>query len=212
MRRAARRSKQATFRRQRVVVEVPEESAETDAPDDAREDEKIEVHVHVHRSSRKTRSGPPVRPILTGVLFDWQWYRDQLLNRPRLEASRRWPLVTRCEVCDTPLRSTARHCPRCAAPRPRRRFLPALVGMIGIGCIAAVFAVCHHVLGDSVPEHQPPLPAGQWSESDVVIVEVPAAPSPFAASAPAGAPASAAAPTPFNYGGSNGVLDDGVGR
>jgi hypothetical protein len=209
MRRAVRRAKQVSFRRQRVVVEVPpEESAATEARDDEDDDEKIEVHVHVHRPSKKARSGPPPRPVLTGVLFDWEWYRDHLLNRPRSPAGRRWSLTTRCEVCDAPLRSTARQCPRCAAPRPRRHFLPALVGMLGLGCIAAVFAVCHHVLGDSVPEHQAPAPAGQYSDTDVVIVGVPVGPSPFAAPASA----SAETPTPFNYGAANSVLDDGTGR
>jgi hypothetical protein len=80
--------------------------------------------------------------------------------------------------------------------------------MLGLGCIAAVFAVCHHVLGDSVPEHQAPAPAGQYSDTDVVIVGVPVGPSPFAAPASA----SAETPTPFNYGAANSVLDDGTGR
>jgi len=195
VRRAARRAKQVSFRRQRVVVEVPpEESAANDASDDERDEEKIEVHVHVHRGPKKARTPVPVRPVLTGVLFDWNWYRDQLCKRPRPTAIRRWSRVARCEACETPIPAGADYCPRCAAPRARRRLLPTFLALIGIGCIAVVFGLCAHVLGDSVPEHRAPAPSGQWTDPDVMIVEVPVTPSPFAT------PSSGGSATGFNYG------------
>src|SRR6187551_4106017 len=88
LRRVARRAKQVSqFRRERVVVEVPAEAATVDETDGAADDvEKIEVHVHLHRGTdlgaagvrRKRRS----RPMLTGVLFDWQGHYDKILTRP----------------------------------------------------------------------------------------------------------------------------------
>jgi hypothetical protein len=201
VRRAARRAKQVHFRRHRVVVEPPlDESGAIEAEIDESEAEKIEVHVHVHRGERKSRSNSPQRPVLTGVLFDWQWYKQQLSKRVPQPARPRWSLVTRCEACNSPLSPTARFCTRCAAPRSRRRFIPPLVAMAALAGVAGLFALGAHLLGPSVPEHKAPEPVGQWTDSDVVIVEVPATPSPFAPTTPAPA---ASAPTPFNYGGVN---------
>jgi hypothetical protein len=78
-----------------------------------------------------------------------------------------------------------------------------LLAIAALGGIAAVFAICAHVLGPSISEHEPSAPAGQWTDDgDVVIVEVPTAPSPFATTAPApSGPSSTRAPTPFNYAG-----------
>ena len=165
----------------------PEESARREQDEDAEEAEKIEVHVHLHRGdgSRKHRSKRARPPILTGTLFDWQWYRDRIYRRPPTEKDGRWSLATKCQGCDAPLPSTARRCPRCAAPRARRRFLPAVIAVLGLASIGVVFGLCAHVLGGSVPEHQPAAPLGQWSgEEDLVIVNVPTAPSPFSYTAP----------------------------
>jgi hypothetical protein len=153
--------------------------------DEAEEAEKIEVHVHLHRDgSKRARAKRPAPPVLTGTLFEWQWYKDQLCKRPRTPGRRRrWlSLATTCQTCDGPIPSTATRCPRCNAPRTRRRFLPAVIAVIGLASIAIVFALCAHVLGDSVPEHRAPAPVGNWSDDGVVIVEVPVStPSPFTA-------------------------------
>jgi hypothetical protein len=193
-----RRGKQVSFRRQRVVVEEPpDESAAADA-DDARDAEKIEVHVHLHRSATKARSTSAARPVLTGVLFDWQWYKDQLSKRPRPLPEGRWSSVKQCEACDAPIPSSANCCPRCGAPRTRRRLLPAAIALVALGSIVAAFALGLHVLGDSVPEHRAPAAFGAWSDDDYVIVEVPPAPpSPFSYTQPAstGASSSSGSPT-----------------
>jgi hypothetical protein len=185
LRSARRRAKQSTFRRQRVPVEVPSEEPVSEADDEADGSEKIEVHVHVHRGegSGRSRSKRHVPPVLTGALFDWQWYRDRLTSRPQHMGDGRWSRAIKCESCQSMIPSAVRRCPRCAAPRPRR-LLPVALILVGIGSIAAMFALCVHILGTSVPEHVAPAPLGEWSEEDYVIVEVPTAPSPFSATAP----------------------------
>lgn len=190
MRRVARRAKQVSqFRRERVVVEVPAEAATVDETDGAADDvEKIEVHVHLHRGTdsgaagvqRKRRS----RPMLTGVLFDWQGHYDKILTRPSHSAPKRWSRSAKCRSCEAIIPSAARHCPRCAAPRPRR-MLAKVFALIGLGSFAAVFALSAHLLGSSVPEHKPPSPLRSWSDNeDIIVVEVPVTPSPFAAEPP----------------------------
>jgi len=186
LRRAVRRAKQVRFRRERVPVEVsPDESgaAEADADEEA---EKIEVHVHLHRGdgSRRPRVKRPAPPVLTGTLFDWQWYWDRLTKRPQETASSRWSFVTRCTSCQSLVASNARRCARCGAPRARRRLLPAVAALLGLASIAALFAVCAHVLGASAPEHKATAPLGQWTDDDFIIVEMPATPSPFAGTMP----------------------------
>jgi len=174
VRRAIRRAKQVNFRRQRVVVEVPSEESGAHAADQD-ESEKIEVHVHLHQGEpKRSRSKRPAPPVLTGALFDWQWYKDQLSQRPAPTARSRWSLAMRCSACDTVIPAAASRCPRCAAPRPRRRILPAALAVIGLASIAVVFALCAHVLGGSVPSFRAPEPVGRWSDDDFVIVEVPA--------------------------------------
>jgi hypothetical protein len=169
-----RRAKQVSFRRQRLVVEVPSEESGAYAADES-DSEKIEVHVHLHQSdSKRSRSKRPPPPTLTGALFDWQWYRDQLSKRQPPTLRSRWSLSMRCSACDTVIPTTARRCPRCAAPRPRRRILPTALALIGLASIAVVFALCAHVLGGSVPEVRAPQPLGNWTDDDYVIVEVPA--------------------------------------
>lgn len=181
MRRAVRRAKQVSFRRHRVVVEEPpEESAGDEAADDAHEAEKIEVHVHVHHDRKKSRPTSPARPVLTGVLFDWQWYKEQLSKRPSRGAAGRWSRIKRCQACDATVPPKARVCPRCAAPISRQRIIPAAIALMALGSIVAAFALGVHVLGDSMPEHRAPASVGRWSDDDFVIVEVPARPpSPF---------------------------------
>lgn len=185
-----RRAKHVRHRHQRVPIEVPPgESGSEALADEANEPEKIEVHVHVHRgeSPKRSRSSRPAPPVLTGRLFDWQWYGDRLKGRPPPTSAKRWPLATKCQSCDALVPASARHCPRCAAPQSLRRFFPAVVALAGLGSLVAVFAVCAHLLGGSVPEHQTPKPLGQWTDDDdYVIVEVPTAPSPFSYNAPAG--------------------------
>jgi hypothetical protein len=186
LRSTRRRTKQVFFRRHRVPIEErPEESASEEPADDGNDSEKIEVHVHVHRGEdpRKARSKQPARPALTGVLFDWQWYQDLLSSRPRQTASGRWSLVTTCRNCDSPVHPTARCCPRCAAPRPRR-ILPAVIALIALGAVGALFALGTRILGTSVPEHQPTAPLGEWTQEEPVIVEVPTTPSPFSYTSP----------------------------
>jgi hypothetical protein len=186
-----RRSKQSLFRRQRVPVEIAsEESAAAETADEPN-DEKIEVHVHVHRGESSKKSRVKRRaPALRGKLFDWQWYNDQLSKRPRPPvAPRRWSRVHTCEACDSLIPPKASHCPRCAAPRPRRRLLPLVMAVIGLGCFGAVVSMGAHILGGSVPEAQAPAPIGKWSDDDIVIVEVPApAPSPFSSGSTANGP------------------------
>jgi len=174
VRSAIRRSKQVRFRRERVVVEVPpEESAAHEQGDTADEPEKIEVHVHVHRGERKSRSKRPSPPVLTGALFDWQWYKDRLSKRPPPVAAGRWSRIVTCESCGTSVRTSARHCPRCGVPIARRRFMPFLRALVGLGSVGLIFGLGVHFLGPSVPESRAPTPLGQWSSDDVVIVEVP---------------------------------------
>jgi hypothetical protein len=177
VRSAIRRSKQVRFRRERVVVEVPpEESAATARVDEDDEPEKIEVHVHVHRGdgSKKSRSKRPAPPVLTGALFDWQWYKEILSKRPQQAASGRWSRAVKCANCASHVSSTARYCPRCAAPIARRRFGALVRALLGLGTVALVFGLCAHFLGGSVPESRAPAPLGEWTTDDYVIVEVPA--------------------------------------
>jgi hypothetical protein len=183
VRRAIRRAKQVRHRHQRVPLEVPPgESGSEQLPDEENDAEKIEVHVHLHRGEipKSSRARPAPRPVLSGRLFDWQWYGDRLTARPPPAVGKRWGFATKCENCDTLVPSRASHCPRCAAPQLRRRYLPLAVALVGLGSIALLFAVCAHVLGGSVPEHQAPQPAGQWTDDDYTIVEMPSTPSPFA--------------------------------
>jgi hypothetical protein len=144
--------------------------------------EKIEVHVHLHRDSgpagARRQKRPAPRPVLTGVLFDWQGHYDQILKNPPKEALERWSRGTRCKSCDAFVPSKAHQCPRCAAPRPAR-FLPKVSALLGLTAIAIVFAVCVHVLGSSVPEQSAPTPVGRWSDEDFIVVEVSPTPSPF---------------------------------
>jgi hypothetical protein len=122
--------------------------------------------------------------VLTGALFDSQWYLKRMRERPRETITSRWSLIARCQNCDSLVPSSARRCPRCAAPRSRR-ILPTILALLGFGSVVAVVLICAHVLGDSVPEHKAPAPLGQWtSDDDYVIVEVPATPSPFSSAAP----------------------------
>jgi ribosomal protein L40E len=187
LRSATRRAKQVRFRRQRVIVEgPPDESGAYDAADEAddADAQKIEVHVHLHRGerSKKSRSGrcaPPLR----GVLFDWDWYKERLCQKPPTAPSR-WSFSTVCPACDGIVPTTAKHCQRCGAPRSRSRFLSKVKALLGLVCIGALFALGLHVLGDSVSEHKPLAPLGQWTDEDVVIVEVPTTPSPFSPTPP----------------------------
>src|SRR5262249_10947341 len=131
LRTAVRRAKQVRFRRERVVVEgPPEESAGSEQTDDDSLPERIEVHVHLHREGKpSSRSKRVARPVLTGTLFDWQWYTDRIAGRPRNTIKRRWSLATLCQNCDSIIPSSALRCRRCAAPRPRRRLFGLLIGL-----------------------------------------------------------------------------------
>lgn len=184
MRGATRRKKDVRFRRQRVVVEtVPDERASDQDLDEAELSEKIEVHVHLHARERRSRAMPPPRPPLNGVLFDCEWYKDRLSKRPQL-AKGRWSRSTKCQSCEATIPSTARRCPRCAAPR-RRRFLPALLGLVGLGVIAGIVALGTNVLGTSTAQQEALKPLGTWTDDDYVIVEVPPTPpSPFGSTMP----------------------------
>ena len=194
MRRATRRSAQVShFRRERVVVEAPSEgSPSEEANDDGDGVEKIEVHVHLHRGEADAAGGrrkrPTRRPMLTGVLFDWQGHYDRILSqRPPGMKPKRWSRLAKCPSCQATVPSAARRCPRCAAPRSPR-LLSKFVALIGLGSLVAVFAICARLLGGSVSEAKPPGPLGQWSDDDAyVIVEVPVAPSPFAYTPPSAA-------------------------
>ena len=119
--------------------------------------------------------------MLTGVLFDWRGHYDKILsNRPPGEIPKRWSGLAKCQSCDSTVPSKARRCPRCGAPRSPR-LLSRLGALIAIASLVAVFALCARLLGDSAPEQRPSERLGQWSDEDnYVIVEVPAAPSPFA--------------------------------
>jgi hypothetical protein len=184
VRSAIRRSKKVCFRRERVVVEVPPEESAANEPADAEDEpEKIEVHVHLHRGdrSKKTRSKRPVPAVLTGVLFDWQWYKEQLSKRPQQAVAGR---AVKCGGCESLVSSSARYCPRCAAPISRRRLGPIVRALLGLGSVAVVFGLCAYLLGGSVPESRAPAPLGQWSDDEVVIVEVPAPAPPINAMPP----------------------------
>ena len=117
------------------------------------------------------------------MLFDWDWYRERLCKKPRTVLSR-WSFSTVCPACEATVPATAKHCVRCGAPRSRSRFLSKVMAGLGLVCIGALFALGLHVLGDSVSERKPPAPLGQWTDDDVVIVEVPTPPSPFSPTPP----------------------------
>jgi hypothetical protein len=155
-------------------------TAGDESPEETEDAERIEVHVHLHRdpAARSRQKHPAARPVLTGVLFDWQGHYDQIFKNPPKEILKRWSRRTRCKSCDTIIPTKARQCPRCAAPCPAR-FLPKISALLGLGAIALVFALCAHLLGGSVPEQKALKPLGQWSDDDFVIVEVSPTPSPF---------------------------------
>lgn len=181
MRSVVRRSKQVAFRRQRVPVEIPpDESAAEEVADDLPNSEKIEVHVHVHREGSK-RPAKRAALVQRGKLFEWQWYNDQLSKRPRHTMPGRWSAAASCSACNGLIPASARHCPRCGAPRSRRRLLPIAMALLGLAAFAVVLALSVRILGHSVPEAQAPNPVGRWSDDDVVFVEVPPpSASPFA--------------------------------
>jgi len=133
----------------------------------------------VHRDDAKRRPAKR-RPLeARGKLFDWQWYNDQLSKRPR-HTTGRWSAGASCSACGGLIPSSARRCPRCGAPRSRRRLLPVVVALIGLAAFGAVLALGAHMLGGSVPEAQAPRPVGHYTDDDIVIVEMPpATPSPF---------------------------------
>jgi hypothetical protein len=188
VRRAIRRAKQVRYRHQRVPLDVPTEDSQSEELSEQSDDaEKIAVHVHLHRGEEPKSSRAKHRPrsVLTGQLFDWQWYRDRLTGRPPPAAAKRWGLARNCQSCNASVPSIAGRCPRCAAPQPRR-FLAIGGALVGLGVVAAAFILCAHLLGSSVPEGQAPKPLNQWSDDDFMIVEVPATPSPFSYTPQAG--------------------------
>jgi hypothetical protein len=64
--------------------------------------------------------------------------------------------------------------------------LSKVFALIGLASFAAIFALSAHLLGGSVPEQKSPAPLGSWSDNEeLIVVEVPVAPSPFAAARPA---------------------------
>lgn len=182
LRSVVRRSKRVAFRRQRVPLEIlSDESAAEEVAEDPQDSEKIEVHVHVHRGERS--KGPVKRRALKlrGKLFDWQWYNEQLSKRPPQHTMPgRWSPGATCSACKALVSAKVRQCPRCGAPRSRRRIPPFVMALLGLAGFGVVLALGLRVLGPSVPEAQAPNPAGRWSDDDIVIVEVPtSSPSPF---------------------------------
>jgi hypothetical protein len=180
-----------------VPVEVEtEESVREEGSEDADDSERIEVHVHVHRGegSKRPRPKRAAPPHLTGVLFDWQWYRERL-DRKTCQAADGSPRARRCQSCDSPVSRLSRRCPRCAAPLGRSRLRALSLALLALGSVGIVFALCAHLLGGSVAEQKPLEPVGQWSDGDYVIVEVPQpAASPFSSTAPAQSAGSSAGP------------------
>ena len=60
-----------------------------------------------------------------------------------------------------------------------------MFALIGLGSLVAVFALSAHLLGSSAPEQKPMTPSVNWSGiDDVIVVEVPVTPSPFAYTPP----------------------------
>jgi hypothetical protein len=188
LRSVVRRSKRVAFRRERVPVEIaPEGSAAEEVGDDLPDSEKIEVHVHVHRGDGPKRRPTKRRaPEARGKLFDWQWYNEQLAKRPRHAMQGRWAASATCTACGGLIPSSARGCPRCGAPRARRRLLPLVMALMGLAGFAVVLAIGARMLGGSVPsESQTFHQVGHWSDDDIVIVEMPpATPSPFGTTMP----------------------------
>lgn len=183
MRTAARRSRHASgYRRQRLPVDIHPDDAPSEEVEDEEDPEKIEVHVHVHRgaesSARPKRRA--ARSPLTGVLFDWQGHYDRVCVRPPPLARGRWSLVATCRNCNANVPFAAKSCSRCGAPR-KLRGLSKIIAAVGLGIVALLFAFCAHVLGDSVAEHRPRAPSGQWAnyEEGPTIIEVQATPYPL---------------------------------
>jgi hypothetical protein len=178
----ARRSRQVSgFRRQRLPVDVhPEEAregADEGSEDDEAEKEKIEVHVHVHRPPDASRPKKrPLRSTLTGVLFDWQGHYDRVCLRPQAKHGR-WSRVVACPNCQETIPFTSKSCRRCGAPRSLRG-LGKVIAALGLGIVVLVFALCAHMLGDSVAEHRPPPPTGDSSDAPWII-EMPSGSSPL---------------------------------
>jgi hypothetical protein len=173
------------------MVEVPAETSTAHEAEDADDVEKIEVHVHLHRGNDAGSAGGRRRrrqslPRLTGVLFDWQGHYDRILKRPSHPAPKRWSRFRKCSTCDAISPSVARRCLRCGAPRSPR-LLTKLFAVIGLGSLAAVFALSAHLLGGSVPEQKPTAPLGNWSapQDEFIVVQVPVTASPFSTTASA---------------------------
>jgi hypothetical protein len=175
----------ARFRHQQPASEVADDADGTAEGDEAAGDgerpEKIEVHVHVHRDDAKKARAKrrPEKSPLTGVLFDWHAHYDQIFKKPPPWAGSSGPKVGTCEQCKAPVGRMARSCNRCGAQRPSTHVISKVAAMLGLGVVALVFGLCAHYLGHSTASYVAPKPVGEWSESDVVFVGVPAEPSAF---------------------------------
>jgi hypothetical protein len=158
------------------------------------EQEKIEVHVHVHRgkagAAKKKKKRRPARPALTGVLFDWQGHYDRVCKGPAppTDAGSAGATATTptgstrtlpCNACGAKVPRFARKCGVCEAAQPRG-IIARVTAALGIASVIGVFALCQHILGESVREHKPSEPLrADFSDDDAYIVEVPATSSPF---------------------------------
>jgi hypothetical protein len=153
--------------------------------------EKIEVHVHVHRGkagARKKKKPKRSRPALTGALFDWQGHYDRVCKGPVPppspdSAGQTAPAgSTRtldCNACGAKVPRFARKCGVCEAPQPRG-IIARVSAVLGIASVIGVFALCQHILGESVREHRSPEPLRKdFTDDDAYVVEVPGPPSPF---------------------------------
>jgi hypothetical protein len=156
------------------------------------ESEKIEVHVHVHRgkagAKKKKKKRKPARPALTGTLFDWQGHYDRVCKGPvppsnpgaaGSAASSGSSRSLNCSACGAKVQRFARKCGVCEAPQPRG-IVARVSAVLGIASVIGVFALCHHILGDSAREHMAPEPLRKdFTDDDAYVVEVPAGSSPF---------------------------------